>query len=712
MASNKKRKHRLVAADKPIQKIQPQHALSRTNKTSYFLALLLILASALLYGHSLWNPLVFDDAAIFVEVTLERLGSSFFHLDLRWFPYASFGWTYKLVGTDWFWYRLGNLALHSFTTVLLFVFFSRLLHVTKSQANTTLQPPWSAFFAALIFALHPVAVYGVAYLVQRSILMATLFGIAALLCYMEGLTRDKTKWFLLSALFYFLAVFSKEHSIMLPGVAAALTLLMHKPSFSLIKRVWLPFSLYLVIAIIVILRTKGLLGTAYEPRAVDMLAQLSEHQMGTPITNVYPLSIITQGYLFFKYLLLWIIPNVEWMSVDLRQPFATHLWSWPQLPGFILFLVYPVLAIKLLLKGERLGLLGFGLLFPWILFLTELSSVRIQEPFVLYRSYLWMSGLPILILSLLTLIGAHPGKFIPVLLGFCLILASLAWNRLDTFSTPLKLWSDAIAKNQDRKSLGAEIAYNNRGSIHMDLGHIQRAKEDFIKAVTLNPKYGEAHLNMCVVNFRLKDFSAALRDCNTAINLRPNYIKARIDRSALFLEIGKYADAINDCEHVLQLDAQNIDAYLNCGLAYSSMGKLHEALRYLDNALRVDSKNAIAYFHRGFLHNSMGQYQNALQDYSKAIDFDTNYADAYLNRAVVFLKMRRYSEAFRDFDRAVQLNPKNPFYYSNRAAANFSLGKFQEALEDYDKVLSLDAKDNQALVYRELALNMLNRKKR
>ncbi|MCL4470043.1 MAG: hypothetical protein ACYC05_08565 [Sulfuricella sp.] len=200
-----------------------------------FLALLLIAATILLYGHFLWNPLIFDDKPFFVETTLKQYGSSLFHFDLRWFSYASFGWTYNLFGLDWFWYRVGNLSLHALTAIILFVFFYRLLSAAERPQNPALQPRWPAFFASLLFALHPIAVYGVAYLMERSIIMATLFGIAALLCYMEGLNRNKTKWFIGSALFYFLAVFSKEHSVMLPGVALALTLLLQKPSFSLAK---------------------------------------------------------------------------------------------------------------------------------------------------------------------------------------------------------------------------------------------------------------------------------------------------------------------------------------------------------------------------------------------------------------------------------------------------------------------------------------------
>ena len=148
MGSAKTKRRPEVAVETPINP-QFQHPIVKT-RAKYFLTLLLIVASiVLLYGHSLWNPLVFDDLDFFVESTLSRLGSSLFHLDLRWFSYASFGWTYNFFGQDWFWYRLGNLGLHALTSILLFLFFSRLL-----RATLPLQPDapqrWLVFLAVML----------------------------------------------------------------------------------------------------------------------------------------------------------------------------------------------------------------------------------------------------------------------------------------------------------------------------------------------------------------------------------------------------------------------------------------------------------------------------------------------------------------------------------------------------------------------------------
>ena len=67
MGSAKKRKRPAVTADKPAPDHQRRFVTSRTN---YYPAFLLVIATALLYGHSLWNPLVFDDLRFFVDANL------------------------------------------------------------------------------------------------------------------------------------------------------------------------------------------------------------------------------------------------------------------------------------------------------------------------------------------------------------------------------------------------------------------------------------------------------------------------------------------------------------------------------------------------------------------------------------------------------------------------------------------------------------------
>ena len=511
---------------------------------------LLLLAVVALYAGSLSAPLVFDDGGFFDDPkTIARYSHTLFSLEPRWLSYTTLARTVDWLGFDIFWLRLGNVALHAANAVALFFFLKRLFQVTATHPDRPDGAPpssvWFAFFGALIFALHPVAVYGVAYLIQRSTLMATLFMLLMLRVYLEGLLRGGWHWMLAAVLFYLAAVYSKEHSIAAPGVALALTLLIRKPSAALLRQI-VPYAILLTLiaaTVIYVLDEKGLLAAAYEPNAITILYSYAKMHGLTDLPHVYLLSILTQSWLFFKYLWLWLVPDPAWMSVDMREPFALSLFGWHTL-GLVAFLGYFCTAAWLLLKQGRMGLLGFALLFPWILFLTELSTVRAQEPFVLYRSYLWMPGL---FAVLPVVFGWIVPKKAFILLGIlCLLLIPLTLNRLDSFSSTLQLWDDAEKLVHDKPgAYGVERIYFNRGT---ELGQLQRYDEaiaDFTKAIAANP-FDFIYGNRAAAYYSLGRYQEALHDYDRAIELNPDNPNSYNGRALTYRALGNFAAAQQD----------------------------------------------------------------------------------------------------------------------------------------------------------------------
>ena len=518
----------------------------------YFPIALLLLIVLALYAGSLHAPFVFDDFVFFASPNgLSKYGHTYFSFDLRWLPYSSLAWTVNWFGLDVFWLRLGNVLLHAANAIALFFLLRRLFQVTlvNNDAANGMPPSltWFAFFGALIFALHPVSVYGVAYIVERSILMATLFVLLMLLAYLEGLLRGGWHWMLAAVLFYFAAVYSKEHSIAALGVALALTFLIRKPSAALLKQI-APYAILLALIaaiVIYIFSARGILGVAYEPRAMGMLNLSARMQGLTDLPNVYLLSILTQSFLFFKYLWLWLLPNPAWMSVDMREPFATSFLSWPHTLGLIASLAYFCAAVWLLLKQGKMGLLGFALLFPWILFLTEFSTVRIQEPFVLYRSYLWMPGL---FAALPVVFGWVSPKKAFILLGVVsLLLIPLTLNRLNTFSSTLLLWDDAEKLVRDKPgAYGVERIYTNRGNKLFQLRRYDEAIADFSKAIAVFPSDELVYGIRGKAYYFLGKYQEAILDFNHAIALKPDSRRFYYDRALAYRALGNFAAAQGD----------------------------------------------------------------------------------------------------------------------------------------------------------------------
>src|SRR5262249_59397870 len=102
----------------------------------------------------------------------------------------------------------------------LWAFYREILrHVAAPAGEGEPAPYWCSPALGLaigFFAINPVAVYGVGYLIQRSILLATLFTVLALWLFARGLRRGKPWIHVLAVASYVLALLSKEHAVLAP----------------------------------------------------------------------------------------------------------------------------------------------------------------------------------------------------------------------------------------------------------------------------------------------------------------------------------------------------------------------------------------------------------------------------------------------------------------------------------------------------------------
>ncbi|HET7404037.1 MAG TPA: hypothetical protein VFJ62_19725, partial [Usitatibacter sp.] len=186
----------------------------------------------LIYAPGLGNALVFDDSYL-----AEGLFADYGHLDharVRMLSYGSFVWLDALLGDGWWKQRLFNLMLHLAVTLSLWGLYRELLrHIAPPQGEPAPAVPY--YRAPVLglcvgfFALNPVAVYGVAYLIQRSIVMGTLFTVLALWLFARGLRTRSHLLMLGAVLAYALAVASKEHTVLAPLAAAPLFVLVRRP---------------------------------------------------------------------------------------------------------------------------------------------------------------------------------------------------------------------------------------------------------------------------------------------------------------------------------------------------------------------------------------------------------------------------------------------------------------------------------------------------
>ncbi|MEO8717709.1 MAG: tetratricopeptide repeat protein [Burkholderiales bacterium] len=483
-------------------------------------AVAIALLAAALYVPFLGNPLVFDDKIFFSGYRFSYYATHPLGLDLRLPPYFSLT-IIKVLWDGIVAQRVVSLILHIGCGFALYRLLLDLQRVTLRPANEA-DAALRAGIGAAAFVLHPVAVYGAAYLVQRSIVMATLFGLLSAVLFLRGLRRGSHADALSAALLYSLAVLSKEHAVLLPAAIVPVAILTETTRRFALRHTAIYLAACAPAAIFVTLRSVGVIGGVYEEGVGAIAAQVSAASGADILQHSLALSAVTQAGLFFKYLALWLWPDPAWMSIDVRVDFAAG-WTpaWIAVKG-VGFAACGALGVALLLRRGAIGLAGFGLLFAWILFFVEFTAARYQEPFVLYRSYLWGAGFICILVAALSRLP-RPAAVAAGILA-CSVLGYAAHGRLVTFSHPLLLWEDAANKLPDYPvpwgsrtlfGLGREYLYAGqpekaiattercarlyprtvqcvyaRGAIHLQLEQYELAKQYLLRALELEPKGG------------------------------------------------------------------------------------------------------------------------------------------------------------------------------------------------------------------------------
>jgi hypothetical protein len=485
------------------------------------------LASAL-YLPFLANPPVFDDLGFFSGRLFSYYATHLFGLELRVPPYFSLAIVQVIWGTMEA-HRIVGLAFHIACALALYKLTYDLQQYAARRAGaqpvTGLQAHAPAFIAAAAFAVHPVAVYGAGYLIQRMSVFATLFSLISIILYVRGLARRSHADAVSAALVYSAAVLSRENAVLLPAAAVAAGLIVAVERRFALRHAALYWICCLPAAALATLLVKGKIGTAYEPDFGVVTEQIARTGASTVLGSPWLESTVTQAGLFFRYLALWIFPDTGAMAIDLRVDFAG---SWPPALSVLAvagFLGYGLLGMVLMRREGIARVAGFGLLYPWILFLPEFATVRFQEPFVLYRSYLWMPGLMVLAATGLARVPLRVAIAAAVLV--LPLLTYQAHNRLQTFSSSLALWEDAVSKLPHKAIPGGSRTLYNLGREYLYGNRADRAVAIAERCLAEYPETYDCHMARASIHLQLEEYRQAIPLLARAVVLRPESGTAR-----------------------------------------------------------------------------------------------------------------------------------------------------------------------------------------
>lgn len=538
--------------------------------TPLTLAALLVLSVVIAYIPAISAGFIWDDDALVTKNPLV-VDAAHHGLSEIWLGKNSRDYTpltitaFRIEYSIWHdaavWYHIVNILLHAACAVLLWLIL------------VDLGIP-AAWFAALLFAIHPVSVASVAWIAElKNTLSAVLF-LGSLHAYLRMLADRNCNWYRASILLFLLAGFAKGAVVVIPVIL----LICIQWRYGKITR----RDLIGLIPFAVIAAGIAWLTIRYQGRAENYHL----------IPEDFAHRIARAGHAFWWYLARVIFPAglgpmaPQWVP-DYSRGAATasayipvlavaallfyYVARWKTLgrPLFYIFTVYLVMLLPV-----------FGV-FAWLTLQQETIATD-------WWQYLAAPAIYILIAAALVKLTQKRPPALQYAFGAVIALPLLiqAWRTAATYESMETYCAAAVAGDP-----AAYTLQNNLGIIHKQKGEIAEAVTDFTSAILANPRYAEAYYNYGNLYFSARMFELAEIQYQEALRLRPGSADITSALAETYFHENKIREAIATQAAAIKLDRTNPHLYVSFGIMLAANNQHAQAIVCYKNALALEPAN-------------------------------------------------------------------------------------------------------------------------
>lgn len=227
----------------------------------------------------------------------------------------------------------------------------------------------------------------------------------------------------------------------------------------------------------------------------------------------------------------------------------------------------------------------------------------------------------------------------------------------------------------------AAILFNLKGAAHQALNEIEKAAENFEKAVIIDPNYAEAFCNLGIVQKKLGLTSKSIESYTKALDINPVYPEAHNNIGNALSEDGQNDLAIDHFEWAVAFNPEFVEAYNNLGFAQRHLNKMDDAISSFKRALKINKKYAKAHLGLGITYKELGLFEQAIKSLEEAIKLDSNYAVAYFNLGL----MKEYTFSSEQIKIMESLATSSNINDSDRINLLFALAKLNEEQGNNEK---------------------------
>jgi tetratricopeptide (TPR) repeat protein len=451
------------------------------------------------------------------------------------------------------------------------------------------------FFIVLLFELHPIHTEVVASIKSRDEIMALLFTAICTLQSIKYIDTNKMKHLILSGIYFFLALMSKETPVTFVAIVP-LTIYFFRNAE--LKKILVSSVPYLIVAAVYMLMRMNFIESDGEK------VKIMVNNNALMAAANYGEKLGTALFIQLKYIILLIFPHP--LSYD---------YSYNEIPiisianpkALVSLLVIFALLVYALLNFKRKNIFSYCILF-------YCASVVITS-------------------NILVDIGATMAeRFVfTASLGFCIAVVFLIAKLMRADIARLNYTNSSkafyvmgiIALLYSAKTIARDSVWNN----NMDLykSGIETAPNSWRTQYLLGVEYVKMIKDEANPTAKRELFNKAIEQLNNSRDILPGNPDVYLIKGYAFEFIGNRDDsATASYRYAVTIDPGNQKAALNLGAILLKRDSLNEAIPVLQKIIATDSMNTEALADLGAAYGNSGQFNEALKYYHKVIRINPN----------------------------------------------------------------------------------------